>query len=236
MKNSQAMHVIGLMPEVDDSDEEFEENRYDAWKKISEQNEGKNEAEAMKESNASKENNKIDIKVRAKYYRSLYGLEREEMNFNTKFKRTFDDLAATLNLPQVFEFWKDEFLDKIMEYKKEPDINPEYNPQPMESSSEVMSPRRKRANLQTAPEIVKQEKLRWKASLPREARAQKRNVRSAAGLPIRRTARKSVRDRRRVKNTVTDSKLPFGPIRTERAKFLRSLSPQERVKPMSILI
>jgi hypothetical protein len=44
------------------------------------------------------------VKERATYYRSLYGLEREEKNFMEKYKGTFDELATIVNIPAVFEF------------------------------------------------------------------------------------------------------------------------------------
>jgi len=69
---------------------------------------------------------KVDVKTWAKFHRAIYGLEREETNFLTKFKSTFDELQTIIDIPNVFEFWKKEMLDKISEYKKEPDLNFEY--------------------------------------------------------------------------------------------------------------
>jgi len=60
------------------------------------------------------------------FYWSIYGLEREETNFLTWYKSTFDELATIIDIPNVFQFWKDEMLNKIQEYKKEPDLNPDY--------------------------------------------------------------------------------------------------------------
>jgi len=47
------------------------------------------------------------------FHRSIYGLEREETNFLTKYKSTFDELATIIDIQNVFEFKKDEILSKI---------------------------------------------------------------------------------------------------------------------------
>jgi hypothetical protein len=64
----------------------------------------------------------IDVKARAKFHKAIYGLEREETNFLTKFKYTFDELATIIDIPNVFEFRKQEMMNKIQDYKKEPDL------------------------------------------------------------------------------------------------------------------
>lgn len=73
-----------------------------------------------------KDQTQIDVKTRAKFHRAIYGLEREETNFLTKFKYTFDELATIIDIPNVFEFRKNELMGKIQEYKWEPDLNIEF--------------------------------------------------------------------------------------------------------------
>lgn len=61
------------------------------------------------------------------FYWSIYGLEWEETNFLTKYKSVFNELATIIDQPNVFQFWKDEMMSKINDYKKEPDLNPKFD-------------------------------------------------------------------------------------------------------------
>ena len=45
----------------------------------------------------------------------------------TKYKSVFDELATVIELPNVFKFRKEEMMQKISEYKKEPDLNPTFD-------------------------------------------------------------------------------------------------------------